>query len=345
MSRKLFFSTATLVGTMVGAGFLGIPFVAQKSGFLISLIEMIVIVSVLLFIMIYFGKLVVRTKGIHQFTGYAEMYTGKIGKWIMFSAFAVGMYSTILAYMVGEGQSLSYLVFNNLNYEFYFGILTWIILSALTYYGLKALEEEESIGFILVIFIILLITAIYGWQINMGNLSTWSPENIFAPTGVILFAFLAFSTIPLLKEIVGSDEKTMTKSIIISHIIVFILYTLFTFIVLGYKGTDVPEVATLGLSKIFIILGGLTMFNSYFGSSIILRDTWKFDLKFNKINAWLWTILPCLALFIAVEFLRFNTFTGILNWGAWISGGVMGCLIIYMISRSKKVLFRSLHKK
>ncbi len=41
MKKKLFQAIATLTGTVIGAGFLGIPYVMSKSGFLIGLAWMV----------------------------------------------------------------------------------------------------------------------------------------------------------------------------------------------------------------------------------------------------------------------------------------------------------------
>ncbi|MBI5803488.1 hypothetical protein HY448_02270 [Candidatus Pacearchaeota archaeon] len=340
MVKRLYYSIAILMGTIIGAGFLGIPYVVMKSGFLIGLIEMIFISTALCFFMIYLGKLVIRTKGNHQLAGYAEIYIGKKGKWIMFLAFVFSMYATILAYLVGEGQSLSFLFYNNLSYELYFGIFVWFFLSLLTYYGLKALQKEELLGIGLVMILVLSIIVFYGWRIDFQNLSTFYLDSLFTPIGVILFAFLGFSSVPLLKRITKDDGKIMTRSIIISHVVVFILYLVFTVIVLGYSGDKTPEVATIALGKVFVLLGIMTMFNSYFGSSIILRDTWEFDWKISKNLAWFLTIVPPLILFLFVHYYEFNSFTKIINVGAWISGVFTGVLLLCIFFKSRKILFR-----
>ena len=70
-------AVATLIGTMVGAGVLGIPYVFARAGFVTGLIDLIILGTAIVFIYLYLGEVVLRTKGNHQLTGYAEKYLGK----------------------------------------------------------------------------------------------------------------------------------------------------------------------------------------------------------------------------------------------------------------------------
>ena len=76
-------AVAVLMGTIIGAGILGIPYAIMQSGFLIGLIHLIVIGAIVLLITLYLGEISLRTAKNHQLTGYAEKYLGKKGKLIM----------------------------------------------------------------------------------------------------------------------------------------------------------------------------------------------------------------------------------------------------------------------
>ena len=79
-NMQLLTATSSIAGTCIGAGFLGIPYVAAKSGFLIASAYLIIFSVIILLINLYLGEIILRTKGNHQLTGYAQKYLGKKGK-------------------------------------------------------------------------------------------------------------------------------------------------------------------------------------------------------------------------------------------------------------------------
>ena len=62
---------AVLVGTIIGAGILGIPYVVAKSGFVIGAVHIILIGIIMTIVMLYLGEITLRTKANHQLPGYA----------------------------------------------------------------------------------------------------------------------------------------------------------------------------------------------------------------------------------------------------------------------------------
>jgi len=337
MVNKTLTGVSIIVGSAIGAGILGIPYVVMKSGFTIGLIHLVLIAVMLLITMLYLGEIALRTRESHQLTGYAEKYLGKKGKITMFIAFAFGIYAALLAYMIGEGESFSHLIFNNPDYSIYFGIAFWILMSILTFQGLKALEKGEKIGVILIIILIVGIAIFAVNKIDINNLTYNNPQNALIPFGVILFAYLGFAALPEVEEELGKDKHLMKKTIIISYITIFLVYTIFALIVLGWKGAATPPLATLALGKIFILLGILTMFTSYFALSIALIDTLRFDYKLSKNKSWLITTMTPLILYLLLMFTNNSSFTTVLGIGGVISGGLTAILILLMVPKAKKL--------
>jgi hypothetical protein len=128
----------------------------------------------------------------------------------------------------------------------------------------------------------------------------------------------------------------MKRTIIYSYSTCFIIYALFAAVVLGLKGLDTPQIATLALGKPFILLGILTMFTSYLAISNALVDTLRFDFKKSKNKAWLITIGVPLILFIILEFTGTAAFTKVLGIGGVISGGLTAILILHMVKIAKE---------
>ena len=337
--NKTFIAIATLIGTVIGAGILGIPYVVMKSGFGIGVATLILVAITITIIHLYLGEITLRTKENHQLAGYAEKYLGKKGKIVMFLAFSFGIYAALVAYLIGEGESFSYLFFGTSEYSIYLGIAFWIILSLLTFIGMKALEDGEEIGVTLIFILIISITVLYCNKIDISNLTYNNPQFFFAPFGVILFAFLGFAAIPEIERILNreQDKKDTLKIIIIGNILIFFIYLIFAAIVLGSQGKATPPIATLALGKPFILLGIIAMFTSYLALSAALINMFQYDFKKSKNISWLYTISIPIIAFVLLSIFEDANFTKVLGIGGVISGGLIGALILMMVKNAKKL--------
>lgn len=335
---KTLHATTALIGTIIGAGIFGIPYVVMKSGFTVGLIHILVIAFLMIITTLYLGEIALRSKENHQLTGYAEKYLGKKGKILMILSLAFGIYAAVLAYLIGVGESLSFLFFDTSNYAIYFGILTWILLSIFCHFGLKALEKGEFIGVITIIITIIAIVIYFANKIDVTNLIQKYPStplDYFAPFGVILFAFLGYTTIPEIKNILGKNKREMKRSILLAILICTIVYILFPAIVIGFKGEQTPQIATIALGKPFILLGVLTMLTSYLALSISLIDMFKLDFKQTKFKSWFFTCSVPIIAFVIARLTNLASFTKILGIGGVISGGLTSVLILSMINNAK----------
>ncbi len=335
---KTILAVTTLLGTIIGAGIFGIPYAIAKSGIIMGLIHIITIAAITAIVFLYLGEISLRTKGDHHLSGYAEKYLGKKGKMIMLLSTICGIYAAILAYLIGVGNSLSFLLFNNQNYSLQLGITFWIIISILSLRGLKALKEGEFIGASTVIIIIISMLFFFINKINFNNLTQLSNPtllNYFSPFGVILFAFLGYSIIPEIKKVLANNRKEMKRSIILTIVITTIIYITFTFIVIGISGKNTPKIATISLGKPFILLGIITMFNAYFALSVALIDALSFDFNQSKIKSWLYTTIIPIMLFIILTLTNSADFTKVIGIGGVISGGLTSILILVMINKAK----------
>lgn len=338
--RRKFLATAfTLTGTIIGAGILGLPYVFAESGFLIGLAWLIFLGVILVFVNLYVGEVTLRTKATHQLPGYSEKYLGLWGKRIMVLAIVFGIYSALLAYMIGEGQSLSKLFSGGLEYSLLFGVGFWIIMTFLLQGGLKKLKSIEYWGVMVIIFIIFIVFFLLVPGIKLENTTYLNVSKLFLPYGVILFALLGFTSIPELRREVGKDKKLLKKAILLGTLIPIVLYIMFSFVFVGVLGKNISEVATLSfggtLGNILLLLGIFTMMTSFFVLSFSLKDYFVFDLKNRKILFLFVSIIP-LALYLLVSLFNLVGFVTVLGIGGAISGGVAGILILLMNIKAKR---------
>ena len=336
MKKEVLEAIATLVGVVIGAGILGIPYVVSKSGFLVGALNIIVIGLLVLFVNLFMGEVVLRTKGNHQLTGYAEKYLGVSGKVLMTISMIIGNYGALLAYLIGEGEVLSAVFGGN---SLFYSVGFFIIVSFIVYNGLKAVKKSELYLGILFVAIVFVIIAINAFNVDAENFAL-SSSNIFLPFGVVLFSYLGIVGIPEMREELINNWASMKKAIIIGSLIPLAIYLTFGLSVVAVTGAGTTEVATVGLGeslgRYMIILGNLfavfTMATSFIAIALALKEMYNYDFKISSFNSFLLTISVPLVLFM----LGFKSFISTISVAGSFSGGIAGILVVFMLWNSKR---------
>jgi len=333
MNKKFLQATATLFGTVIGAGILGIPYVISKSGYLIGLTEIIVLGLVVLLMYLYLERITRETKGHHQLTGYAEIYLGKKGKILMWISMLIGIYGAIIAYYIGMSKSLSALFGGS---PIIYGIIIFIITTTIINKGIHIVKNYELYLGIITVAIIVLISVLLIPNIDINNLATVDFKNIFAPYGIILFAFLGAAAIPEMKEELQRNKKMLRKAVIIGSLIPLLTYIIFAFAVVGTTGAATTQVATIGLGEKIgfhmLWMGNLfaifAMSTSFLTLGLALRQVFNFDYNISKKVA---TGIACIIPFLIFLFIRnWAGFANIINVTGVFAGGIEGILITLM---------------
>lgn len=338
MSKNEFLkAVSVIVGTIIGAGILGIPYVVAMAGFWTGMIDIIFLGAFILLVYLYLGEVCLRTRGFHQLPGYAERYLGKTGKRLMIYTMLFGNYGAMIAYLIGSGMAISAIIGGN---PMIYSIIFFLIMSVIVYFGLEAVCEAEMIIFPLIIGLIFIILFFSIGNINFNNLTGLYFSKILIPYGVILFAFIGAVSIPVAREELYKKEKMYKYAIISAVLISIAAYVLFSIAVVGVTGLSSTEVATVGLGKVvgqhIVLIGNilalLTMATSYLALGLSLKETYNYDYKLSLNKAWLITcIVPFFFLFFAKSFILVMSISGVL------AGGLEGILIILMAIRAKKL--------
>ncbi len=332
-------SVTTLMGTIIGAGVLGIPYVIAKAGYLYGFFLIGLLGVAYLYLNLFFGEVVLRTKKQHQFPGYAEKYLGKTGKRITAIAMILGVYGALTAYLIGVGEA-SFAIFNwgtPLVYTLLFFIVCVIIVLG----GIKAMGKAELILIPLLVIVVFAIGVVSFDQLDYSSLIPWDMQYFFLPYGVLIFAYMGFASIPVMREVLEKDTKKMKRAIIIGSLIPLFLYALFALIIIGVVGLDNFEllkpnerIATVALSiyahpvlgVLANILAILAMFTSFLTNAMALKEVYHYDFKLSSITALFLTLLiPLLITVFGIA-----TFLTILGITGAVSGGLQGILLIFM---------------
>ena len=334
--KQYIIASSVLIGTAIGAGVLGIPYVASKLGFFPTLGYILGVGLIILLVNLYLGEIALRTKGDHQLSGYVKKYLGRRARQITEIAFIFGLYASIVAYMLGVGQSLSYIFFGSIKYSIIFGVLFGIFMAYLLIRGLTSLKSFEKWGVFIVLALLVVISAVFLPKVQFANLLGFNSSFLFFPFGVVLFAFMSFQSISQVRLVLKGNEKYFRRVMFTGVIVSIVFYALFTFVVVGAMGSSTPQVATLALGRVFVILGIFTMFTSALANGNAVLETFQFDERFTRLESWLLAAALPIVLFLLTQLTNFFSFTSLLSIGGVVSGGIVAIMVLLMVGHAKK---------
>ncbi len=342
--KRLWIAVCTLIGTIIGAGILGMPYAIAKVGFLPGLFLIILIGVSFIFLNLFLGEVILRTRGQHQLTGYAEKYLGPWGKKLMTFSMLVSIYGALSAYLIGIGTALQ-TIFKTGSATPYI-ILFFLFGFFIIYRGIKATGKTELLLVSFLIAVIIAIGLLSLDKINPANLSGYDLGKLLLPYGVVVFAFVGSAALPELQEELGNEKKKMKKAIIIGSVIPIMVYILFTIVMMGLVGLDQFEllepnqrIATVALSiysaplfGLFAnVLAVLTMATSFFALGLALLEMYQFDYGVSRNPALLLTF----AFPLLVAVFKLTTFIAILGITGVFAGGLDGILVVLMYWKAK----------
>ncbi len=337
-------AATTLIGTIVGAGILAIPYVVSQSGFLIGFIVTVVLGLAFLLLNLMVGEIVLRTKQQQQLPGYIGKYLGKWGKQLMMFSLLLSIYGALTAYLIGEGETLHTLF--GFGTPMAFSLIFFAVTFLIIYRGVKAAGKAELIFISLLLLVVVLIGIFSYKDIRAENLSTINISKFFIPYGVILFAFIGYPAIPEIQEVLEDEKKKMKKVIIIGSLLPIVLYVLFSLFVVGIVSLDNFEalepnqrIATIALSiysspmlgAFANLIAVLAMFTSFLTLGIALLEIYKYDYYLSNTKALLLTFsIPLL-----ITLLKLSTFISVIAVTGAVAGGLEGILIILSYWKAK----------
>lgn len=336
-------AVSVLVGTVVGAGIFGLPYAFVQSGFIVGIIYLLVLAVFFLITKICYAEIVLRTSDNLEMAGYVERYLGKLGKAIITLCLIFGIFSALIAYIIGVGEFLhlllSPLIGGN---QFLWSVIFWALMSVLVLIGIGIVSRIEvlmTLGLFFVVFLVFILCFPY---INFDNFKgiSFDLQKIFFPYGPVLFALGGASAVPTMRRILGEKSHQLRKSIIVGFSIPVIIYLAFCFSVVGVSGVKTSEVAIIGLSEIVngkalvigSVFGILAMTTSFLALAYFLRELFRRDYGFPLIPAWLAVVVMPIILF----FLGMRSFIIVISFAGGVLSGLQSIILILAYYQAKK---------
>jgi len=342
---------AVFLGTIIGVGIFGLPFVASKSGFLIACVYFVLMMLVVIATNWLYCKVVLGTESICRLPGYVGIYLSPFWKKFVFGVIFLGLTGSLLAYMIIGGEFVYFL----LSPAFGFGPVFYTLLFFFSGAILVFLDIKFVAGIELFMLAVLLATlALFFTEsvphIDIANFQPIHLDSWFFPYGVVLFSLWGTAVVPEMKEMLshslGSGKKTerMMKALIVSGVVISsLVYLLFVISVLGASGAGTTEDAISGLQsvigsyiiKLGFIFGIFACFTSFLTLGLTLKKVLRYDFLVPKNLAWVITFsLPILLFFLGMR-----RFIDIIGFVGAVAIGLEGIILVVLYKEFLKDKF------
>ncbi|MBS3778160.1 MAG: amino acid permease [Candidatus Thermoplasmatota archaeon] len=293
---------AILIGTLVGAGVLGLPYAASKVGLIPSIGILFSVMLLMLFTAFIVLKLSAERGGA-QMSTIAQNALGNAGGWVMYVSIMIMGFGAFLAYISGIGSIFTNLLGIN---EIFGALLFWAVASIVIYSGLEASGKTELIMNLLLLALFIGVTGMLVPYAKLENALYMDLGGVFSMIGVVIFAFGFHTVIPDVYRGLGSYEKTK-KVVVLAFLIPTIVYAVFMIIFLMTFGKNTPQVATQGLRTIYNELGNIVgnalplvaITTSYIGLGLAQQSNSKEFLGLKKPVSWALTVGPPVVIYLA----------------------------------------------
>lgn len=293
---------AILVGTLVGAGVLGLPYAASNVGLLPALGILLGVMLLMLCTAFIVLKLSAEMGGA-QMSTIAHNTLGKAGGWIMYISIMIMGFGAILAYISGMGSVFTHLFGVS---ETAGALFFWILASSVIYLGLETSGKTELAISLVLLAIFIGLTGMLLPHARLEKALYADVGGAFSMVGIVIFAYGFHTVIPDVYRGIGSYEKTK-KVVVLAFLIPTVVYAVFMAIFLLTFGKNTPQVATQGLKAIYgqmgtIVGNAIPLFaitSSYIGIGLAQQSNSKEFLKLSKPAAWALVVVPPVAVYLA----------------------------------------------
>ncbi|MDP3985412.1 MAG: aromatic amino acid transport family protein [bacterium] len=338
-TKKIVQGLATLVGTIIGAGIFGVPYVMSKAGVVVGLVYFIALTIIMILLHLYFGEIVLAIKERHRFPGFAYELLGQWGKHTAAVLGIFGGWISITAYIILGGMFLSLLLDRWVN----IGPLGWSLVFAASAAfavvgGLRWITRTEVLMTTALLIVILTIIIAGLPQVALAHLVRFDVKEVVLPYGVILFSLSGLAVIPELEDVLGNGQRKLLRRVIVLGILAAaILTAFFGAIVAGISGPNTSSDAISGLQPFWgawiITIGALFGFLAVATSCYVFlmnqAETFVYDYRMS------WWTSRILALGVPLIFfiLGARNFIGLIGLAGGFTGGLTGVLIVFMYLR------------
>lgn len=336
------YPVATLSGSIIGVGFLSLPYIAVKVGIWPMLFYFAVLSLIMVCLHAIFGRISLKTPDFKRWPGFVGFYFGDKAKKVVSVLQIFGTFGVLLAYLIVGSQFLKEIFSPAIGGSLFAYVFCYFaVLSAVSYFGVKVTSRIVFWALLLLVFSIILVfyqgfEAMH-WSNIFASSFNLDFSNALLPYGAIIFSLWGTGLIPEVEEMVRGHKQSLKKIIVISTLIPAVFYLAFMFLVLSISGASTTESALSGLGNFLgrgavlaaLFMGVITTFNGFLAQSTLLKKIFIYDLNVKKFPAWAMVCLTPFVLFL----LGINSFIWVISFIGGIFLSIDGIIILLMYKK------------
>jgi len=331
-----------MVGTIVGAGIFGIPYVISRSGVVPGVFYFLFLGGIVTLLHLFYGEICLRTTEKHRIVGYAYKYLGVWGRVLASLALVFVIGGTLLAYLILAGEFLKIIFSPFLSLSpSVFSLLFLALCVFFISQGRQLITKMEFFLTLGLVGVVALVLAFALPHFQVSNLSLFDLKNAFLPYGVILFTLIGFEAIPEIATFLrdAKAKVRLDKVILAATSFAAVLSFVFAFSVVGISGVTTSSDAFSGLSPFVgnrvIMMGAFFGVLSILSSFLVLGNYLKNSLRHDfavptGLAIVLTALIPLVPFVIGIR-----EFIGVIGIVGVYIGVVEGLLIIRMFQKAR----------
>jgi len=334
MIRRIIKATSVLVGTVIGVGIFGLPYVASRSGLWLTWAYILGLGAIVILVHYFYIEIVSNSKSRERLVSYVGDYLGDRAKMVASVTVVLSRLGALLVYIIVSGSFLSALFGGN---EFYWSLGFFVVGGLVIFWGLKTISLVEVLMSLFLLLVMVVIFVMGFPKIDFSNFSILASGSFFLPYGVVLFSLGGASAIPEMEEIIGEDKRALHLSNFWGMFIPIILMILFSGFVVGVSGSSTTGEALIGLKSFLggvpmtlgLLFGIVALFTSFITLGLNVRGVFQYDFKLSRL-------LSCaLVLFIplVVFLLGFSNFIGTMGFLGAVFGALNAIFIVLIYKK------------
>ena len=340
MSKNYLLAIATLMGTIIGVGLFTIPYVVNKSGIIPFFIFMAGLAAIQYYLHLLFAEAILSTKEKHRLPGLIGRYIGYGGKIFTSAVEIIGVYGSILAYLIVGGIFLHQLLGPYWGGEvFIYATALFAAVTLITFFDLKMLAGTELVLTSLLVLAIGLIAWRGFGHIQLSNFHLIDWPNAWLPYGPIFFAVGGGVAVPEICRLLAYEKNKIKSAIAWGTFAPAVLMTFFVLVVLGITGSAATPDTLVGLAAVLsdgimtfsLIFGLLAIITSYLVFAQAMEEIFQWDLGLNNKSAW---FLACFVPYF-LYLIGWGDIIKVVSFTGAVTGGLTGTILIWLMFKIK----------
>jgi amino acid permease len=337
-----------LIGTVVGVGFFGLPYVFARAGYGIALLELFLLAVVQIAFLRMYADLTLAKKGHARFLHIVADAFGPVGKGVAIMSFFGSFWGALVAYLLAGGEFLSYLlkVWIPTISPHVLSIGYGAVLFLALFGGMFVTSHVQKYLVPFFFCIIAFLVAFALPSVRVEYLASLQFDSWVLPLGVILFSLSAITAIPEMRDVLRGNAKRLHQAIFWGILTVATVYAIFTATVVGITGLGTPEQAISAFAHVapwMVLVGSLlgltTITSAYINVGSALINTLLYDFRARFVPSWLFVGgVPFVVVLLGVE-----NMIHVLQFTGGVLGALLGIIVLLAYEKARRSRELSAH--